>query len=460
MADGEVQVTAGRPIQPKVVKPLHASDPVQGVLLTGGSFADIRPYNPRIARPDREWDPDTPELQICLPSDWPSLLAVVNSLETAGGLQQTLVVTPAQFRCTSGPGVDVVGRERLWTDISLRLLRCAPGTNSEPPTVSGIDLRVSGGTTFLEVEASDASGIKQIAALLYSGGTVTSTPLDISEPYPVSGRFTVPVAGVGPDDALAVEVVGGDCQVSTLTAKGAGGYSVISVDAGPDQAYGAGVPTTLSATVFDFDQLIADSGTVFFTWEFGDGQSASGQLAVNGTPSPLVTVDANGDATFRVSNQYSGDRVYTATLRVTDSNGGVGKDTVTLRRCGDAAGDQPNPDGDLIACSASNGAATMTLAISVTGAITSEFQYRVRLITASSSYLLRYDGGKITGLSSLSAVAAGGTLRFTFNLSEIGVGRGDYIQWWSETQAGVPKTPEEGKPDIMPDSGLFGYVLR
>jgi hypothetical protein len=66
----------------------------------------------------------------------------------------------------------------------------------------------------------------------------------------------------------------------------------------------------------------------------------------------------------------------------------------------------------------------------------------------------------ITGLSSLSAVAAGGTLRFTFNLSEIGVGPGDYVQWWSETQAGVPKTPEEGKPDTMPDSGFFGHVLR
>jgi len=48
----------------------------------------------------------------------------------------------------------------------------------------------------------------------------------------------------------------------------------------------------------------------------------------------------------------------------------------------------------------------------------------------------------------------------TFSLSEIAVGPGDFVQFSSETQAGVQATPAEGKPDAMPDSGFFGYILR
>jgi hypothetical protein len=65
----------------------------------------------------------------------------------------------------------------------------------------------------------------------------------------------------------------------------------------------------------------------------------------------------------------------------------------------------------------------------------------------------------VTGLASLQAIPSVGAITFSFNLADIGLGSGDYIQWESETQAGVKAAGATGKIDHMPDNGTFGYVL-
>ncbi len=476
-ADGDVQVTAGRPIQPRVVQEINngALDPVHGVVLTGGSFTDLLPFDPLISRPDREWQSGRPELQICIPGDWPSVLAIVNSLDTGGALLQNLVVTPAQFRCTSGPGDPVLGRERIWTELGLGLLRSS-SDDFQPPLVSSVSLsQIDDTTVAVNVEASDDfSGISQIIVLLIardgSSGTVTSIA---SGPLSGPGPFTVEVPDFPADADLVLQVIDGANNPATLTAKAAGGFSLISVDAGPDKVFTPGLPVQLTATVSEFTDL---TPPISFQWDFGDGTFDSGLLAPEEARTVDVTVDGAGNATFTVEHIYAAGTpsLLTATLKVTDADGGVGLDDVSLMlRCDPT--DALSADADLIGCHVDNDATTVTVAMRVEGTISNDSQYRVLMdvgtfdnktktfrdpLDGNPDFLLKYDGGSATGLVSLSAEVEGSELRFSFDLAEIGRTSGDHIQWFGESQAGVPSEPETGKLDNMPDTGFLGYVLR
>jgi hypothetical protein len=89
-----------------------------------------------------------------------------------------------------------------------------------------------------------------------------------------------------------------------------------------------------------------------------------------------------------------------------------------------------------------------------------KYKYRVKLYTESGDvYHLQYNDGQVTGLASLQATPSGGAITFTFNLPDTGLGSGDYLQWKSETHAGVKATGATGKVDYMPDEGTFGYLL-
>ncbi len=78
------------------------------------------------------------------------------------------------------------------------------------------------------------------------------------------------------------------------------------VNAGSDQTMNEG-------DVVNFDGSFTDSGSVdthTIAWNFGDGETASGNL----TPTHI----------------YTDNGVYTATLTITDDDGGVGTDTLTV----------------------------------------------------------------------------------------------------------------------------------
>ncbi|NQU97075.1 MAG: hypothetical protein HQ548_05465, partial [Chloroflexi bacterium] len=91
-ADGDTQVTAGRPIQPRVVVEDITGgdeDPVYGVLITSSQYITATStdpgFDPVISRPTMEWEQNPTEPQTCLPSLWPSKLATVNTLDMPGG---------------------------------------------------------------------------------------------------------------------------------------------------------------------------------------------------------------------------------------------------------------------------------------------------------------------------------------------------------------------------------------
>jgi PKD repeat protein len=331
-ADGHASSTAARALQPKVVLEdvtQPGGTPVHGVLLFGGTYEDTTGFDPVIGRPTTEFEDDPLEPQVCLQSFWPSQLATVNTLTTIDGLLQSVVITPGQFRCDD-PDPEVTGLERLYTSLSFELLRC-DDPDFVPPTVHSIELLAVDGDVEATIDASDASGIERIVALVFAGGSITPTFLDIEGG---ASPFEMTVEDV-PDDALLVFLVqDGACNVTWATGKGSK-LKVMLIDGGPDQFYEPGVLLDYTTTVFNIDTLTLP---LYYEWDFGDGTVESATLMLAD-----LTDDGMGGAYFTVSHAYSDVITGTANVTVLDAAGGIATDAV-----GFACDDSIDADADLL----------------------------------------------------------------------------------------------------------------
>jgi PKD repeat protein len=313
-ADGDSQVTAFRAIQPRIVVPLTGLTRARGVLIKGGTYTDEPGFDPVISLPSQDWLLDDQEPAVCLDAFWPAAPVVVNGLDPGGG-PQTLVVTPGQFRCTSGAAPAVTGVQRTYSSLTLEVLRSNAADN-EPPEVDEVDFSAgAGGSLDVTVKAGDPSGIAKIVLLRYSGGGITSTESNFEPPFPASGPFTINVPNAQPADTIAGQIVDGAGNVAHLTGKGNNGFNFLLVDAGPDQVVTPGTPTTFQISVSGFGTL----NEPFFTMDFGDGQSTSG---------PVTGPSFNIVHTYQPGTQSPA----TATLKVVDADGRLGIDTVELTR--------------------------------------------------------------------------------------------------------------------------------
>ncbi|HJW76162.1 MAG TPA: FG-GAP-like repeat-containing protein [Thermoleophilia bacterium] len=267
-ADGDTQTTADRPIQPRVVVDLGTTDtrPATAALVTGGTFVDLPEFNPAISRWVNEWQVDPQEFQVATKGWWPATTTTVKTIETAtpaGGLQweQRLVVVPGQFQSTSAAGEMVAGTERVWTSLTVQLVRRPAGAGTDDtvaPTVRSVHLLKTGDTVAAKVDAFDASGISRIDLTHEGGGTTAHFSFfgDALVPGPDGTyvlRFDLP--GVEPQDvAVKVMVMDGAGNVTTLTAKATG---VPAVEVPPptvaitSPADGSTVTTATPQLVFD-----------------------------------------------------------------------------------------------------------------------------------------------------------------------------------------------------------------
>jgi PKD repeat protein len=435
-ADGDAQATAFRAIEPRVVIPIPpGDDPVQGVLIKSGTYADTAGFDPVIARPTQEWLLDDHEPNTCLDAYWPSVPATVNSIDPGGA--QALVVTPGQFRCDSGSAPTVTGTQRSYSSLTVELLRSAPG-DVAPPTVHEVGLATGeNGSVDVTVSTSDSGGIASIVLLKYSGGAITPvefTPAGV----PLTGSFTINVPDTLPGDDIAGQIVDVSGNVAYFTGKGSIGFTFLGVTLTPDPVYATpGVPVTFQVSVPTFSELLEP----FYTIDFGDGLFGSGP--VTGT-------------TFTVTHTYGEGTQFptTATIKVMDKDGQLGTDKVTVRRLCDPLGDAGSAAFDLVSCDVTTTATTMTIAIRVAGEILSTGQYRVNIQTASKNAQLKVDNGRATGpLKSLVVTQSDpGELRFTFDLAEVGLVSGGELQWSADSQT-------VGFADRMPDSGVFTFVV-
>ncbi|MCI0505942.1 MAG: PKD domain-containing protein [Gammaproteobacteria bacterium] len=468
--DGEHEATPARPIQPKILSPLNSSaESAHGLLITAGSYSDIDPYDPVVARPTTEWELDAGEANVCLNAFWPSQLASVKSPKL--GADQTAIVIPAQFRCTSGSNSAVAGIERVFDNLTIEVLR-STSNDYNAPVIKEVDIRVPGnGTADISIDAFDDAGtISQIVLLVLDNGAITT--IDSGPLNSVNGPYSLHIANFTDAVNVVLQVVDDAGNVAIWVGKGVN-VRGIEVNAADSILYSTLSPTRFTATIKDFSKLLEEADSMNFTWDFGDGEFETGLLAQNGQPTALVTVDQTGTATFTVEHLYTTTGNFVAEVKITDSFGGIGIDTVQMQSCSDAADIPFAPNGDLVGCSITNNGSSLSVQLQVAGVISNDFQYRLSfdlggtgsdpVPDGESDLTMKWDNGNVTNSGKLNSLVGhllnNNTVEFTFDLQETKFS-GSWFKWQAETQSGVQAQPGVGFVDQMPDGVMFNYTFQ
>jgi hypothetical protein len=469
VVDNEHQATPARPVQPKIIAPLNSGMTAHGVLITAGSYQDIDQYDPVIARPVTEWERNAGESKVCLNAFWPSQLATVRSPKP--GADQSAIVIPAQFRCTSDSNNAVTGIERVFDDLTVAVLRSS-SEDYDAPVIKEVDIRIPGdGTADISVDAFDDAGtISQIVLLVLDNGSITT--IDSGPLNSVNAPYSLHIDNFMNAVNLMLQVVDDAGNVAIWVGKGVN-VRGIEVNAADSILYSTLAPTKFTATVKDFTKLLEEADSMNFTWDFGDGEFETGLLAQNGTPTSIVTVDQTGTATFTVTHQYTTSGNFNAELKITDSFGGIGVDVVAMQSCSDAADFPVDPNGDLVGCSVTNNGSNLSVQLQVAGIISNNFQYRLYFDLfgtgnnlepdGKTDLTMKWDNGNVTNSGKLNSLAArmlnSNTIEFTFDLRDTKF-RGTHFSWQAETQSGVQAQQNIGFADQMPDGVLFNYTLQ
>lgn len=466
---GDAAAPPYRPLQPRQVLPVApaAAGPVHGILWTSGGFTDYIGFNPVISRPSVEWEKDPMEPQVCYQGFSPSEIFRVNTLDNQGQLEQSVVVTPGQFRCDlpvgSPAGTVVTGTQRIFSTLGWEMLR-SDSFDVTPPSLTNLDMDTSGDVNLplrLKIGALDPvvglvqpSGINRIVILRMNSITKVVDKLADQPflPATASGTFSVNIPNPG-NDRLVIQIVDAAGNVGFYSAKGPG-LRILNVDLGPDRLFFDNQPVAFTANV---DQSVeAMVAPVSYFWDFGDGNTLTTQ-----TNSVSHTFNTNA-------------LVYEVKVKVADSKGGIGVDRAIVRYyCTDPTGDATSDptvalgQADFIGCAVSKPAAgklTITLFTVATlesgpGTFPAKIRYSINIAAGSGSAKnLSYREGSVTGVRSLEVALSGNAVSFTFDLKDVGWTPGKTLNWYATTQGGIPGVQGAGSLDRMKDSGTFSYT--
>ena len=295
-ADGDAQATADKPIQPRLVVNLGVNDVrFTAAQVTAGFYVEREPFDPAISCWTTEWETYPVEFQVSADGWWPADPVTLTTIETAGGYEQKLVILPGQFRATSAADAETVtGVERLWSDLTVRLVRQPAGADPDDhlsPTANSVSLSKLGDTVTANVAASDASGILRIDVTHVGDGTRAYFPFPGVTPGP-DGTYDVQfdLPGVPADElAVVVDVMDNAGNVTTVTAKGAVVTPATDVTPPTTHVVAPGFDDNWhnSDVTISFTASDADSGVAATEYAIDDGAWTSGT-------SVTVTAPAGG----------------------------------------------------------------------------------------------------------------------------------------------------------------------
>ncbi len=425
---------------------------VHDVALRGGAFTVLAPFDPVLATFTHEWLQSQPEPKACVEATSPTQLGTVNTIDLGGQTLQTLLFTGGQFECTlpiDRQGLDdVTGNERVWTSATIEALRpsaAAFDADFTPPTITRQDVLAIVGSpdVTLTLDAADASGLREAIALVYedldgspggAGQAVQFTTGDISA---TPGPHTLVLPGAL-GKLISIQYIDGAGNLLLKSFKGKL-FEAIPV-AIQTSAIATGGATSIVVSIGSFASLSAPVLTV----DFGDGTSETFQLVdASGAPAPIVQLQPDGSALATVSHLYTDPSGGSVTVVATVSaQGAGGSDTALLATCTDPIGDFGIAAGDIVACSFGSDGTHVTYGLFLRGAISDDFQYRVRL-PALGDTLLEYKRGRATGPSSVGLVVTPSGpegLLFSFDAGPLGWDGVSPISLVGKTQS-VPPAP-------------------
>ena len=155
----EVEVVAGMPIMPRTSVSVTLADAyAHGAFFEGGRYQTFAPFDPVIARliTDTATGLSEPpyDFQEWVPAAWD----LVNSLRTPEGLQQRLVILPAQYSA-SAPGF---GTMRVF-DAMTYTVYYSDTEDAYPPSFWVVEDAIIGSSQYITVEVTDWSGVARVA---------------------------------------------------------------------------------------------------------------------------------------------------------------------------------------------------------------------------------------------------------------------------------------------------------
>jgi PKD repeat protein len=469
---------------------------VHGAILFAGNYKVTPDFDPLIHAPLIEWGfslKAADEPQVCLPIFWPSPVKL-NGVEDQYGIPTQLVSYAGAFECTTDAGEDVLGTYREYSSQTAKVFRSqstALPTDGDwqAPLIQDVEVvegQVAGIT--VSVTASDDSGIAAVyvsrfrddenAGAAYPG--VVSTQFVEPVDQPTSGTFEVDFPDFDINDAYVVYVVDNWGNVATDSSKG---YLIRFIDvlAESDDFVPAGVPVTLTGTIFEYDSSEAPLiDPIQYQWSFDNGTTTEGTVDLTDPNVTDIRLNPDGSLSFDVSHTFepAPPGEVEATLLITDAGGSTGVDTTYLYVCGDPIDVEVDPtaefpaeQADLIGCdveiTGSGGAQTIAISLYTVGDLTDaeliadiSFRLRVGLTTQTSMTQMAYHDEVINGPKTLNVSITGNKITFSFKASDIGK-KGQSADtpliFSAETRGGVPSTGSAGLIDELPDGG--GTIL-
>ncbi len=476
-AGGHAQAIVGRPLLP-VLKPFElepvpeGGTTIHGVALRGGSYTTYSGLDPVFPAQTHDLVTTIGEPQPCVETLSPSLLASVNRFESPAGKLESLVVQPAQFRCTNGAerhNTDgtanlnylVNGEFRIWNSLRLELLQPIDGASDEdlkPPVVILQDLiRIPGtndvsatlvardeASTDTEGNVIEASGMREIIALVYSDeeagdgaggipGMATAYSLPASDEVPV--EFVLPEAF---DKQLSFQYID---KAGNITAKTLKGALLRAIDVSiQTSVINQGGVTEIRVKIEDFSSLVAP----YLTIDYGDGTTEVIELDAS-----LCTGPADGSCTIVIPKTY-GNISGSITIKVeVRASGAVGSDEKTISACSDTAGDTKVLGADIIGCSITADGTNLTIGVVIAGALSPDIQYRLNLPQTNTQ--IKYSGGATTGPTKIKPTATAGVtsegnglVTFGFQAGKLPWNGVSPFTFKFETQSGVAAGQGQG----------------
>jgi hypothetical protein len=306
------------------------------------------------------------------------------------------------------------------------------------------------GDVTLTLNASDASGLREIIALVFEdldgtpGGPGRALPYSTGDVSGTPGPHTLVLPGAL-GKLLAIQYIDGAGNLLLKSFKGKL-FEAVPVQI-QTSIFSTSTTTQIVVSIGSFSELSQPVLTI----DFGDGTTQVVQLVdANGNPTSIVQLQPDGSALVTVTHDYSGLAGSSVTVVATvNAQGAGGSDSATLTSCADAIGDFFDPPGDIVACSFDSQGTQVDFGLFMRGPVSNAYQYRVDLPVLGGG-TLKYNNGAAQGPSGANLVvtpSGSNGLIFHFDAGALGWDGVSPIVLEGETQAGVPGVPQVGFAD-------------